>query len=780
LKSFLLACLVVFLTMQAAAQTCSLRVSGHVEDTDTKDKLIAASVTIVELHQTLVTDASGNFLFEGICPGTYTLLIQHVSCDSVRRQVSVNKNMHLDILMPHARKVLGAVTVAAQKALQNTGFKKELSIKELEQSKGLSLAESLSKLSGVTMLQTGSTISKPVIHGLHGNRILTINNGVRQEGQQWGNEHAPEVDPFMADKLTVIKGVDELKYGSDAIGGVILAEPRLIRHEPGRSFDFNSVYFSNNREYVLSGVYDQRLKTLPALGFRLQGTFKQGGNVATPNYRLNNTAMQEKSFSGTVDWNKKSWHSELFYSYFQTRLGIFTGSHIGNLTDLQTAIAADQPNPVFLGQNSYQINRPYQQVQHQLLKSKTSYFHNGNRYTLQIAGQYNQRKEYDIVRSATNTSPQLDLSILTMSEDLSWEHPRWRQLTGTVGLSAVQQENSYAGRYFIPNYNLYGFGGYAIEKWQHHQWEVQGGIRWDYKRIDASRVKTATDVIDNNFNFNTLASSWNLLYKAGTAWKFNLALSMASRAPHVNELLSDGIHHGTATYEKGDLNLVPEKSFNLSLGINWKSNNNRWYADVLGYTNHIRDFIYQQPKPNDPVLTISGSFPLIVYTQTNARLQGLDATLGFHPIPSIDWQNRFSFLAARDISRNDWLIWMPANRLNSVLTWDMPDHKRFSKSYLSVEAQAVFTQKRVPDESNGKQDYKAPPPGYQLVNVHAGTTISLFRVPVTVGISARNLFNAAYRDYLNSMRYFTDDMGRNISFRLTIHLTNKESLHEKN
>lgn len=774
-----MACLAICLTTSVSAQTCTLRLSGHVEDTDTKDKLTGATVTLTEINHSIVTDAAGNFLFEGICPGNYTLLIHHVSCDSVRRSISITKNQHLDILMPHARKVLGAVTVAAQKALQNTGFKKELSLKELEQAKGLSLAESLSKLSGVTLLQTGSTISKPVIHGLHGNRILTINNGVRQEGQQWGNEHAPEVDPFMADKLTVIKGVDELKYGSDAIGGVILAEPRAIRNQPGRNFDFNSVYFTNNREYVFSGVYEQRLKSLPALGFRLQGTFKQGGNVATPDYRLNNTALQEESFSGTLDWNKKAIHSELFYSYFQTKLGIFTGSHIGNLTDLQTAIAADQPNPVFLGQNSYSINRPYQQVQHQLVKSKTSYFHNGNRYTLQIAGQYNQRKEYDIVRSASNTSPQLDLSILTLSEDLSWEHPRFRKLTGTVGLNAVQQQNSYAGRYFIPNYNLYGFGGYAIEKWQHHQWEVQGGIRWDYKRIEASRVKTATDIIDNNFNFNTLANSWNLLYKPTDAWKFNFSVSMASRAPHVNELLSDGIHHGTATYEKGDINLVPEKSINLSLGMNWKSKNNRWYADILGYSNHIRDFIYQQPKPNEPVLTISGAFPLIVYSQTNARLQGIDATLGVHPVKSIDWQTRFSFLSARDMTRNDWLIWMPANRLSSELSWDLPDHQRFSKSYISVEAQAVFTQKHVPDETNGKQDYKAPPPGYQLVNLHAASTISLFRIPVTVGISARNLFNVSYRDYLNSMRYFTNEMGRNISIRLNIHLTSKESKHEK-
>lgn len=136
----------------------------------------------------------------------------------------------------------------------------------------MTLAQSLSRINGVTMLQTGNNISKPVIHGLHSNRILTINNGVRQEGQQWGNEHAPEIDPFVANKLTVIKGVDELKYGSDAIGGVVIVEPRALRRTAGYNFELNSLFFSNNSQYVVSGIFEQQLKSLPALTYRVQGT----------------------------------------------------------------------------------------------------------------------------------------------------------------------------------------------------------------------------------------------------------------------------------------------------------------------------------------------------------------------------------------------------------------------------------------------------------------------------------------------------------------------------
>jgi iron complex outermembrane receptor protein len=174
--------------------------------------------------------------------------------------VTLAANMHADIDMVPLKGLLAEVTVTTARAQQVTGIRKELSARDLEQTKGFSLAEALSRVTGVAMLQTGATISKPVIHGLHGNRILTINNGVRQEGQQWGNEHAPEIDLFIAGRLTVIKGVDELRYGSDAIGGVILVEPKALRTLPGYNAEFNAGYFTNNRQYIASGVWEQQLQ----------------------------------------------------------------------------------------------------------------------------------------------------------------------------------------------------------------------------------------------------------------------------------------------------------------------------------------------------------------------------------------------------------------------------------------------------------------------------------------------------------------------------------------
>lgn len=752
-------------------QNCQTRLSGHVEDADTKETLHGATVKLVELNREIVTDEKGDFVFFNLCEGVYTLLVTHVSCDSVKQTVHLSKDRHLDIFMPHARNTLEEVVVAGKTGTPNTGYKQELSGRKLDEAKSVSISEALSRINGVTLLQTGSTVAKPVIHGLHSNRILTVNNGVRQEGQQWGNEHAPEIDAFIADKLMVIKGVDELRYGSDAIGGVILVQPKALRTQPGRNAEIHAGYFTNNRQYVASGVYEQQFKKLPALTYRLQGTYKRGANSATPNYRLNNTGSEEWNFSVTAGWRKQYFNSELFYSQFNTKLGIFQGAHIGNLTDLEKAITRNEPDPVFTGQDTYKIGRPYQDVMHHIVKLRSQINRNGHKFNLQLAGQFNNRKEYDIVRSGTNTSPQLNLSISTFSQDLSWEHPQASHFNGVVGLAFMQQDNAYAGRYFIPNYQSFTYGAYAIEKWNYNNWDIQGGLRYDFKQINTNRLLAGGSIFDEyKFDFNTLAGSVNLGYKISHTVKANINVSISSRAPHVNELLSGGIHHGTATYELGNVNLKTEKSFNLAGTVQYLSENKVMQAEVSVYRNSIHDFIYRQPVPDQPVLTIAGAFPLIRYQQTDALLTGIDAAVTVRPVSTIEWTAKSSILRARNKSIHDWLILMPADRVGTELVYHFNDRKRIQKPYVSAELQHVFRQSRTPDERNGRQDYKAVPEAYTLVNLNASATILFNKQPVVFAVGVRNLFDTAFRDYLNSMRYFIDETGRNINFRISIPL----------
>jgi iron complex outermembrane recepter protein len=768
LKTVFIAAFLLFSSIKSNSQNCALYLKGHIEDADTRQKLSGASVLLVELNRTIITDDKGDFIFKELCSANYTLRVSHIDCDPYEQNLNLVKSRHIDINLPHAKNTLDEVTLTSQKGTPNTGFKKELSARDMEETKGLSLAEALSRLNGVSMLQTGSTISKPIIHGLHSNRILTINNGVRQEGQQWGNEHAPEIDPFIAGKLTVIKGVDELKYGSDAIGGVILIEPKALMNTPGYTAELNTAFFTNNGQYLVSGMFEQQFKNLPALTYRLQGTYKKAANASTPGYRLNNTGMEEKNFSLTTAWRKNHFSTELFYSFFDTQVGIFEGAHIGNITDLENAISSDKPDPVFTGDNTYQIGRPYQDVNHQLLKSKTVYNAGNHKLSLLIAAQKNDRKEYDIIRNTASTKPQIDLSIVTLSQELTWEYNKnkWIHL---AGISAMQQENQYAGRYFIPAYHSVTLGGYYLSKWQQHKWNLEAGVRWDDKQINSNRLLSGGVVFDKySFAFSTLGSSFNAGYKNTQKWKLNANIALANRAPHVNELLSNGIHHGTATYEVGDILLKPEQSFNLSLNNSWSSPSGKVNVEATIYRNDISNFIYQQPKPDEPVLTIAGAFPKLVYVQNDVLLQGIDFSSAIQFSKKWSWDFKYAMLRARNTDFNDWLIRMPADRFQNELTFNFADIKKFSNAYISAAHSYTLEQTRVPDEKNGRQDYKAAPGAFGLVNIDAGTTILVGKKEITCSVAVKNLLNKTYRDYLNNLRYFTDETGRNIQVRVKI------------
>ncbi len=752
-------------------QDCNLRLTGHVHRAGSHENLVAATIVQTSTGKTTASNANGDFKLDDLCPGAVTIIISHTGYDSVSRTIQLTASAHIDVDLRPGVTSLQAVSVTGSRSRTNTGFIKELSAGELDEIKGGSLGEILSRMNGVSLLQTGATISKPVIHGLHSSRILTLNNGVRHEGQQWGSEHAPEIDPYIAKRITVIKGVDELRYGSDAIGGVILVEPAPLLTLPGYKAEADALFFSNNNQFVSALLLEQQSKGLPSLTYRVQGSIKKAANVKTPDYRLNNTGLSEQNFSFTAGWRKEHFNSEIYYSRFQTELGIFSGSHIGSLADLTKAIAAARPDRTFTGENTYRIARPSQRVRHHLAKWNTQFDVASNRFTVLITGQYNSRQEYDVVRNTSIETPQIDLSLYTFTQELTWEHPRRSRWSGTVGASAMQQDNSYSGRYLLPNYRAYALGGFAIEKWVNDKWDLQAGMRADFKSMKTNRLLAGSSTLVNHqFAFPTWAASFNAGYKLSNTWKINTNVSATTRPPQVNELLTNGVHHGTGTYEIGNINLKPERSFHWSLNSVYTSPNKNWQAEVTLYRNDINDFIYQQPKPDEPVLTIRGAFPKIEYVSADALLRGMDLAVSTSLSRAIMLSSKYAMLRATNKRLDDWLIGMPADRIINELSVTVPETATLKDNKLSIDMQTVWKQSRVPSSRFGQQDYKAPPAGYHLINAVLSTTLQLAKTPVTFSLSGRNLLNHRYREYLNAFRYFTDERGRNIILKIKLEL----------
>jgi len=211
-------------------------------DEHDRSVLAYAEVRVVELERSVQADEQGRYRLDGLCAGTYTLQVAHLGCDPVLLSVRVVADQTKDLFLEHHEQELKDLEVIQSRPDENVGLTQgELGKAELDRSTGRTLAEALTSIPGVNMLTSGPTITKPMIHGLYGNRILTLNQGVRQEDQQWGTEHAPNLDPFSSDRITVVKGAASVQYGADAMGGVVITEPVELPREGGLRGDLRTV-----------------------------------------------------------------------------------------------------------------------------------------------------------------------------------------------------------------------------------------------------------------------------------------------------------------------------------------------------------------------------------------------------------------------------------------------------------------------------------------------------------------------------------------------------------
>ena len=428
-----------------------------------------------------------------LCPGTYTLSYQFVGYKSLVKTIRIPLSdltaATVTLLAENVTLNEVVVTEHRSEAQQLLQTQVSLSGKALDQTRGESLGESLKSLAGLYSIQTGPSISKPVIHGLYSNRIIILNNGIRQEDQQWGTEHAPQVDQFLASRLTVIKGAASIRYGSDAIGGVILVEPKAMPTQPGINGEVNAVGSTNGRLGVISGMLegavttDRFAKKLTGLSWRLQGTVKRSGYFKTPHYFLENTSYHENNFSGDLHYDHRQWGAEVFYSQFDTKIGLFTGAQVGSLADLYAAIS--RPEPLSQPGFSYALNRPYQDVKHGLLKFR-AYIRTsrGGTITATVARQQNTRQEYDYVSFSGALNPELYLQLVTHTADLVWEHSSIKNKrskgsgiwSGSAGFNGITQGNVRKFLFLIPNFRNYGAGLFAIERYAVDRWTLEAGL----------------------------------------------------------------------------------------------------------------------------------------------------------------------------------------------------------------------------------------------------------------------------------------------------------------
>lgn len=748
---------------------CRISISGYLVNGENNLPLEGVSVAIKELNIGAITNAQGFFKISNLCKGKYTVVYQNLGYKTFSTIYDLNISKDDKILLHTDTCELPSVTIYGLKDEELvTLTKNTLEGKALDRTRGLNLGESLKQIPGMFTFQTGPSISKPVLHGMHSNRLLIMNAGLRQEGQQWGAEHAPEIDPFISNKLEVVKGAAGLRYGSDAIAGVIIVEPKPLKNISDIGGELNLGGFSNNRMGVASATLEGNVQKIPELKWRIQGSYKVAGNSSTPDYILSNTAYKEDNFSATLGYIKPNYGLEVYFSRFHTQLGILPNSQPGNVKDLQTAISRSRPSNI--EGFTYTVRRGYQNVAHDLLKVKAFYnFKNFGKISLTLGQQWNKRQEYDrhqpLIDSIKN-NPQYDFNLITQSAELVLDHYQSNGFSGQFGLVGQSQIHIQNGtRTLIPNFISNSVGVFAIEKWKKNRLELETGIRYDLKQY-SYLFKINSIYKDSNYVFQNFSGNLGLNYQLSKnlIWKNNIGLTF--RPPTPNEMFVNGQVHGSVFVEVGNSRFKAEQGYKFISTIEFKSSKLSFEGTI--HYSYIANYIYLRPTlfyRN----TAKGEFLEFVYTQTNASFYGIDLNLIYSPTSQFDVIAKGSAVNAINETFGNYLVYIPPYR-GEISAVYSPNFAYFlKKNAIYLQVSGVFTARQFRVENNS--DFLSPPAGYGLLNTEIGGNFKVGKQPFFVSIQANNLLNTSYRDYMNRYRYFADEPGRNIILRLKIPLS---------
>jgi len=743
-------------------------IRGMVTDSASQQPVVGATILVVGTKTGAVTDAHGRYELVGSLPSVLTLSARRIGYAPATRRVDLSRgNAVVDFVLAFRATQLQTITVtvdSATKFLETQQATSAMGAADIEQNRGQTLGETIKELPGVAIIQYGPSIAKPVVRGLHSQRIATINAGVPQEGQQWGGEHAPEIDGFAANEIEVIRGPGTILYGSGALGGVVRVMPRPLPTAGAIGGEFSTNGFANNRQAAASLLFegaDLRMPVLGQMGWRVQVSARRAGDARTPDYYLPNTGFKEVDYNVATGVTRRWGTSQLSFSHFGTNLGLYLGAHVGNLDDLNRAMQ----DPLTSSSFAYDIGRPNQEVRHDLVAWHTEVnLPRSARLETSYGFQHNDRQEFDSRGFAsTGKRAAFALELYTHTLDVQYHHAPVGPFSGTIGVSGMRQGNLSPGRSFlIPQYRLYTGGVFALENVTISRLTLAGGARYDYRWQHAYRYGVPVTVSpDDQRSYNGVSGTLGATLKLSESWTLSSTVGRAWRPPNVNERFSQGVHHGTAQYEIGDTALVPERSINVDATLRHYSARTR--LEVSAYQNRIDDYIFLRPR--EPVVTFRGTYPAYNYAHTDARLRGVEVTAQLNPAAWLSLYANGNAVRGTDRVTDTPLYDMPADRLTASARLYAPTDRWVALPYVEVGTTVVRPQDHVPPVTI----YKLPTAGYELLNLEIGATaLDIGGVRVEPSLAVRNVLDTHYRDYLSRYRLFVNEPGRDVVLRLTV------------
>ena len=793
------------------------KITGKITDNITGEAIPGATVYIPELKTGTISDINGIYKIEKLPKVKVIIQVSFLGYKSLVESIDLATITSRDYIMEQAITEMNEVVVTgSSRATEITRTPVPMitvNSRELQQNLNTNIIDAIAKLPGVSAVTTGPNVSKPFIHGLGFNRVLTLFDGVRQEGQQWGDEHGIEIDENTVDRIEIVKGPASLIYGSDALAGVVNLLPAQPVPEGTIKGHLETKYQTNNG---LFGAHTAMAGNKN--GFVWEGVVSHKQAIDYKNRydgRVYGTSFNETALSGYVGLHKQWGYSNLNFSLFDNLQEIPDGSRDSVTRKFTKQITeADTFRPIVSDAelNSYKITPLHQHIQHYRIYSTNNFIIGESKLGLILGYQQSIRREFN--HPEEPYIPGLYLDLKTLTYDIKYiilESKGWET---TIGINGMYQQNTNKGTEFvIPDYSQFEIGPFFLTTKTIGKLDLSAGARYDTRIFRNDEMYTRTNpqtgfdmqvslpdtaLSNNPFHsfkqtFSGISASFGATYNITNKFLVKANIARGFRAPNISEISTNGVHPGTLIYQIGNSAFKPEFSLQEDFGISYRSDHVSGNLEI--FNNNITNYIFNQKLLNklgqDSVI-IKGN-QTFKLQQAKAQLYGWETNLDIHPYDWLHFENSISATYALNkgvngIYLNDsskYLPFIPPIHTNSEVRANIKSKsKHISSFYLKIGMEYYAKQDRVYSADNTE----TPTSGYFLFNAGVGVDITNLqgKVLVSINILGNNIGDAAYQSHLSRLKYFDEypnnpsgrsgiyNMGRNISIKLSLPMNLKK------
>jgi len=764
------------------------------------EPIIGVSVYIPELKTGGITDVDGKYQIENLPLRKVQIQITSVGYQMKVETVNLLLNNIRDFVLDESVTEIKEVAVTGQAVrTEMAKIPSPMTIvtpAQLKQQASTNVIDALSSQPGISQITTGSGISKPVIRGLGYNRVVVLNDGVRQEGQQWGDEHGIEIDENDVNRVEILKGPASLMYGSDAMAGVInlFSAPVL----PKGKMQLNALanYQTNNGLMAYSLDFAGH-KNVFVWDFRYSDKQAHAYQNRADGYVFN-SGFAENAASGLMGISNWWGYSHLILSYYHLTPGIVEGNRNPLTGQFTKPVAvndstAGETNAVPADYTSYHHLIPYQQVSHYKAVWNNNILIGDGSLKTTVGYQENRRQEFADILHPDQYG--LYFQLQTVNYDIHYQLPEFKGYNFSVGVNGMYQQSLNKGiEFLVPEYSLFDAGVFIVGKKTVGKLDISGGLRFDSRSqtgdalyLTAAGMKTApTDPLATlrftpfSDRFTGISGSLGATLQLSNQWITKLNLSRGFRAPNIDELGSNGVHEGTIRYEIGNPQLKSETSLQLDYELGF--NTEHVSAKLNLFANSISNYIFSH-KLNSLIGgdSIQAGNPVYKFDSGNVNMMGGEVTVDIHPHP-LDWlhfENSVSYVSSQLLNQPDstrYLPFTPAPKWISELRANFRNSGKLLKnSFVSIGIEHEFKQDKIYQAYQTETVTDA----YTLINAGFGTDLvwkkhTLF----SLYLNGSNLGDIAYQSHLSRLKYAplniatgrsgVFNMGRNISLKLII------------